>query len=230
MKARLRLNSYVWSNNGEQFAQLRSLQGTWQDSVGGKITFTDTSFAPGDGLAGGKVTFVDVPQVFSWAVGPPPPSYGHGTWEVGTDFGDMMGLQNQPGAGVISIQFGSGIVGTYPVVGLEVEGPVSAPSFLCEYPDPTNTCTFRKISAPDWRKQQPGNGDKEQHGPCRQLPHELPIGWPPHEGPETHAHAAVMKGPAAPPRGLFTYQLLCFRGATSGWQRPAPRACQRSHG
>ena len=98
----------VWSNNGEQFAQLRSLQGTWQDSVGGKITFTDTSFAPGDGLVGGKVTFVNVPQVFSWAVGPPPPSYGHGTWEVGTDFGDMMGLQNQPGAGVISIQFGSG--------------------------------------------------------------------------------------------------------------------------
>ena len=39
----------------------------------------------------------------------------------------------------------------------------------------------------DWRKQQPDNGDKEQHGPCRQLPHELPIGWPPHEGPETHA-------------------------------------------
>jgi hypothetical protein len=136
----------VWSNNGEQFAQLRSLQGTWQDSVGGKITFTDTSFAPGGGLVGGKVTFVNVPQVFSWAVGPPPPSYGHGTWEVGTDFGDMMGLQNQPGAGVISIQFGSGIVGTYPVVGLEVEGPVSAPSFLCEYPDPTNACTFRKIS------------------------------------------------------------------------------------
>ena len=25
------------------------------------------------------------------------------------------------------------------------------------------------------------------------------------------AHAAVMKGPAAPPRRLFTYQLLCFR-------------------
>ena len=77
--------------------------------VGGKITFTDTtSFAPGGGLVGGKVTLANVPQVFSWAVGPPPPSYGHGTWEVGTDFGDMMGLQNQPGAGVISIQFGSG--------------------------------------------------------------------------------------------------------------------------
>lgn len=39
----------------------------------------------------------------------------------------------------------------------------------------------------DWRKQQPDNGDKEQHGPCRHLPHELPIGWPAHEGPETHA-------------------------------------------
>jgi len=133
----------VWSANGEQFAQLRSLQGTWQDSVGGKIIFTDTS---GGVLGGGKVTFVDVPQVFSWRVGPPPASYGHGIWEVGTDFGDMMGLQNQPGAGIISIQFGSGEVGTYPLVGLEVEGPVSAPSFLCEYPDPANACMFRKIS------------------------------------------------------------------------------------
>ena len=37
-------------------------------------------------------------------------------------------------------------LGTYPLVGLEVEGPASAPSFLCEYPDPANTCTFRKIS------------------------------------------------------------------------------------
>jgi hypothetical protein len=134
----------VWSDNGEQFAQLGSLQGTWQDSVGGKIIFTDTRFSRGGVVAGGKVTFVNVPQVFSWRVGPPPPSYGHGIWEVGTDFGDMMGLQNQAGAGIISIQFGSGEVGTYPLVGLEVEGPVSAPSFLCEYPDPANACTFRK--------------------------------------------------------------------------------------
>lgn len=59
----------VWSEDGEQFAQLRSLQGTWQDSVGGKIIFTDTSFAPGGILTGGQVTFVNVPQVFSWAWG-----------------------------------------------------------------------------------------------------------------------------------------------------------------
>ena len=136
----------VWSEDGEQFAQLRSLQGTWQDSVGGKIIFTDTSFAPGGILTGGQVTFVNVPQVFSWAVGPPPPSYGHGTWKIGTNSGYMMGLQNQPDAGIISIQFGTGTLGTYPLVGLEVEGLASAPSFLCEYPDPANACTFRKIS------------------------------------------------------------------------------------
>jgi hypothetical protein len=58
----------------------------------------------------------------------------------------MMGLQHQPDAGFISIQFGTGTLGTYPLVGLEVEGSASAPSFLCEYPDPANTCTFRKIS------------------------------------------------------------------------------------
>jgi hypothetical protein len=58
----------------------------------------------------------------------------------------MMGLQNQPDAGIISIQFGTGTLGTYPLVGLEVEGPASAPSFLCEYPDSANACTFRKIS------------------------------------------------------------------------------------
>jgi hypothetical protein len=120
--------------------------GTWQDSVGGKIEFTDTSFAPGGILTGGKVTFVDVPQVFSWAAGPPPPSYGHGTWKIGTSSRSMMGLQHQPDAGIISIQFGTGTLGTYPLVGLEVEGPASAPSFLCEYPDPANACTFRKIS------------------------------------------------------------------------------------
>ena len=136
----------VWSADGEQFAQLRSLQGTWQDPAGGKIAFTDTSFAAGGVLTGGKVTFVNVPHVFSWATGPPPPSYGHGTWTIGTRSRDMTGLQHQPDAGIISIQFGTGTLGTYPLVGLEVEGPASAPSFLCEYPDPTNACTFRKIS------------------------------------------------------------------------------------
>jgi hypothetical protein len=136
----------VWSADGEQFAQLRSLQGTWQDSIGGKIEFTDTSFATGGILTGGNVTFVDVPQVFSWAAGPPPPSYGHGTWKIGTSSRSMMGLQHQPDAGIISIRFGTGTLGTYPLVGLEVEGPASAPSFLCEYPDPANACTFRKIS------------------------------------------------------------------------------------
>jgi len=136
----------VWSEDGEQFAQLRSLQGTWQDSVGGKIVFTDTSFGPGGVLTGGKVTFVNVPQLFSWAMGPPPPSYRHGTWKVGANLGHMMGLQNQPDAGIISIQFGTGTLGTYPLVGLEVEGPASAPSFLCEYPDAANACTFKKIS------------------------------------------------------------------------------------
>ena len=124
----------VWSADGEQFAQLSSLQGTWQDSAGD------------DAAAGGTVTFVDVPQVFSWAAGPPPPSYGHGTWQIGTSSRSMMGLQHQPDAGIISIQFGTGTLGAYPLVGLEVEGPASAPSFLCEYPDPANTCTFRKIS------------------------------------------------------------------------------------
>ena len=79
-------------------------------------------------------------------VGPPPPSYGHGTWKVGANLGHMMGLQNQPDAGIISIQFGTGTLGTYPLVGLEVEGPASAPSFLCEYPDAANACTFKKIS------------------------------------------------------------------------------------
>jgi hypothetical protein len=139
----------VWSAGGEQFAQLSSLQGTWQDSAGGKMIFTGPRFtaaASGGIIAGGTVTFVDVPQVFSWAAGPPPPSYGHGTWQVGTSSRSMMGLQHQPDAGIISIQFGTGTLGTYPLVGLEVEGPASAPSFLCEYPDPANTCTFRKIS------------------------------------------------------------------------------------
>ena len=91
-------------------------------------------------------TFIKVPQLFSWAAGPPPPSYGHGTWTIGTSSRHIMGLQNQPDAGIISIQFGTGTLGTYPLAGLEVEGPASAPSFLCEYPDPTNACTFRKIS------------------------------------------------------------------------------------
>jgi hypothetical protein len=136
----------VWSAGGEQFAQLRSLQGTWQDSADGKIVFTDPSSAPGGILPGGKVTFVNVPHLFSWAAGPPPPSYGHGTWTIGTSSRYVMGLRNQPDAGIITIQFGTGTLGTYPLVGLEAEGPASAPSFLCEYPDPTNVCTFKKIS------------------------------------------------------------------------------------
>jgi hypothetical protein len=72
----------VWSAGGEQFAQLSSLQGTRQDSAGGKMIFTGSRFtaaASGGIIAGGTVTFVDVPQAFSWAAGPPPPSYGHGT-------------------------------------------------------------------------------------------------------------------------------------------------------
>src|SRR5580693_785498 len=131
------------------WAALFALHRTWQDSAGGKMIFAGPRFtaaASGAIIAGGTVTFVDVPQVFSWAAGPPPPSYGHGTWQIGTSSRSMMGLQHQPDAGIISIQFGTGTLGTYPLVGLEVEGPVSAPSFLCEYPDPANTCTFRKIS------------------------------------------------------------------------------------
>jgi hypothetical protein len=77
-------------------------------------------------IAGGTVTFTDVPQVFSWAAGPPPPSYGHGTWQIGTSSRSMMGLQHQPDAGIIRIQFGTGTLGTYPLVELEVEGPASA--------------------------------------------------------------------------------------------------------
>ena len=109
----------VWSAGGEQFTQLRSLQGTWQDSAGGKIVFTATSSAPGGIPPGGKVTFINVPQVFSWAAGSPPPSYGHGTWTIGTSSRHMMGLQNQPDAGIISIQFGTETLGTYPLVGLD---------------------------------------------------------------------------------------------------------------
>ncbi len=132
------------------------------------------------------------PHLFSWAVRPPPPSYGQGTWEIGVSSRRMMGLQNQPEAGVITIQFGSGILGTYPLVGLEVEGLTSAPSFLCEYPDPTNAVTFRKIPAyaareVTWqtsqRNQHPENGDNEN----KTLPisaQEQPIWRPVHETPK----------------------------------------------
>ena len=73
-----------------------------------------TAAASGGLIAGGTVTFVDVPQVFSWAAGPPPPSYVHGIWQIGTSSRSMMGLQHQPDAGIISIQFGTGTLGTYP--------------------------------------------------------------------------------------------------------------------
>ena len=71
----------------------------------------------------------------------------------------------------------------------------------------------------DWRKQQPDNGDKEQRGPCRQLPHELPIGWPPHEGPETHASnslcASVLMPRSGPscPAGLRAAESRALRTA-----------------
>jgi hypothetical protein len=136
----------VWSASGEQFTQLRSLQGPGRTQPVGRSSSPTPAPPPGGILPGGKVTFINVPQLFSWAAGPPPPNYGHGTWTIGTSSRHMMGLQNQPNAGIISIQFGTGTLGTYPLVGLEVEGPASAPSFLCEYPDPTNACTFRKIS------------------------------------------------------------------------------------
>jgi hypothetical protein len=50
----------VWSAGGEQLAQLSSLQGTWQDSAGGKMIFTSPRFtatASGGITAGGTVTF-----------------------------------------------------------------------------------------------------------------------------------------------------------------------------
>jgi hypothetical protein len=139
----------VW--NADQITQIRSLQGTWQDSVGGKMIFTDSRIV--DGTVRGKVTFVNVPRLFSWRNGPLPPSYGQGTWEITSDIGNLdlnvqqQQLQQTPG--LISIRFGSGIEGTFPSVGLEVEGPASAPLFLCEYPDPADACTFRK--SPDQR-------------------------------------------------------------------------------
>jgi hypothetical protein len=105
-----------------------------------------TAAASGGIIAGGTVTSVDVPQVFSWAAGPPPPSYGHGTWQIGTQLPLHDGTAESARCRDHQHPVRYRHPGYLPPGGLEVEGPASAPSFLCEYPDPANTCTFRKIS------------------------------------------------------------------------------------
>ena len=105
-----------------------------------------TAAASGGIIAGGTVTSVDVPQVFSWAAGAAPAELR------ARHLADRQQLPLHDGTAAPArcrdhqhpIRYRH--PGTYPLVGLEVEGPASAPSFLCEYPDPANTCTFRKIS------------------------------------------------------------------------------------
>ena len=74
----------------------------------------------------------------------------------------LMGLQNQPDAGIISIRLGPGALGAYPLVGLEVEGLASAPSFLCEYADPAEVtlrkCVRHSSRIPDDAARRPRQG------------------------------------------------------------------------
>jgi hypothetical protein len=63
-----------------QLQRMKPLDGTWLDNWGSEIIFTDPGIV--NGLPAGKVTFVNVPNMYSWQWDGAPNPSGQGNWTV----------------------------------------------------------------------------------------------------------------------------------------------------
>jgi hypothetical protein len=139
-----------------QLGEMAPLNGTWKDNGRSEIIFSDPS-GTGSlyGANAGTVTFVDVPPLYSARWGPMPPLSGQGQWAVavpvpGTWAEYIGGAEdsNFPHDGGIVFWFGGGtpFSGMNPSVMFQVEGSVSDPVLVCQYPDQAQACTYSRQS------------------------------------------------------------------------------------
>jgi hypothetical protein len=120
-------------------AQLRGMKpmdGIWQDGRGAEIIFTDPGIVRG--VPAGKVTFVNVPDIFSWqwGQGPPPSPSGQGHWTVTA--------RTSQGGGIVFWFDGPPWAEYGETVAFEVRGSISNPVLVCQYPDGGHTCTYTR--------------------------------------------------------------------------------------
>jgi len=136
-EAPLRLPPPPRTLSAQQLRQMKPLDGTWQDNRGSKIIFTDPGV--GDGAPAGKVTFVNVPDLFSWQWSGYWPS-GQGHWTITSHTSQRGGIVfwfNGP-------EWSQG----GETVAFEVEGSTSNPVLVCQYPDGAHQCTYTRQSGP----------------------------------------------------------------------------------
>jgi hypothetical protein len=137
-EAPLRLPPPPATLSAQQLRQMKPLDGTWQDSHGSKIIFTDPGVA--NGAPAGRVTFVNVADLFSWQWGDvvwSPSEQGH--WTITsrtTQRGGIVFWFDGPEWGLDG-----------ETVAFEVEGSISKPVLVCQYPDGALACTYTRQSA-----------------------------------------------------------------------------------
>jgi hypothetical protein len=115
---------------------MRPLDGTWEDNSGSKIIFRNPGVA--NGAPAGKVTFVNVPDLFSWEWGASGIPSGAGRWTITSRTSQRGGIVFWFGSGPWS-EAGA-------TVAFEVEGSISKPVLVCQYPDGDHACTYTRRS------------------------------------------------------------------------------------
>jgi hypothetical protein len=118
-------------------SQIRSLHlsGTWKNTDGAEITFSDDP--SGSSTGEGRVTFSNVPDFFTYGSGTPP-RYGTGSWKPGSIMLSQTGL-------VITFK-GSATQPNSPTTALLLaEGSPSSPTLICNARRATPGCTFTKV-------------------------------------------------------------------------------------
>lgn len=122
--------------SAQQLHQMKPLDGIWQDNSGSEIIFTDPGAA--NGVPAGKVTFVNVADLFSWQWGQEWIPSGKGHWTI-TSHTSQRG-------GIVFWFDGPAWSESGQTVAFEVEGSLSNPVLVCQYPDGAHACTYTRQS------------------------------------------------------------------------------------
>lgn len=122
--------------SAQQLRQMKPLDGIWQDNNGSQIIFTDPGVA--NGAPAGKVTFVNVADLFSWQWGAPLTPSGAGHWTITSRTSQRGGMVFWFDGPAWSLDGET--------VAFEVEGSISKPVLVCQYPDGGHACTYTRRS------------------------------------------------------------------------------------